>query len=73
MPVKPEKGQKRWQYMDKCMHEITHKSKKERSHEQRLAICLGQWAEFSNEDAILNKFDLLLIGEEMKCPEGQKY
>ena len=72
MPITPEKGEKRWQFMDKCMHEITHKSKKKRSHEQRLAICLGQWAKHTNEDAILNRLDLLL-GEEKQCPEGQKY
>lgn len=71
MPIpKPKKGQKRWEYMDTCMHEVSKDSK--RTQDQNVAICLGKWKKESNENAILNKFDLLL-GEEKECPEGQKY
>lgn len=72
MPISPKKGQTQNQFMDYCMHEITHNRKSKREHKQRIAICLGYWNKANeSDDSILDKFDLLL--NEQDCPEGQKW
>jgi hypothetical protein len=71
MPVpKPKEGQKKWEYMDVCMHEVSTNTK--RTQEQNVAICLGTWGKGNNEDAIIDRFDMFLT-EEKACPEGEKY
>jgi hypothetical protein len=70
MPISPKKGQTQNQFMDHCMHEVTHNRKTKRNHDQRIAICLSYWNK-ANEDTIVDKLDSLLI--EQDCPEGQKW
>lgn len=70
MPQKPKAKETKNQFMDRCMHEITN-SEKKRPHDQRISICLSYWGK--NEDnSTLDKIDMLLQEEE-KCPEGQKF
>ena len=74
MPIpNPKKNQKRWQYMDSCMHFLKHEAKNKRPQPQRVAICLGRWGKKTNEmvDVIVDKINFLL--NEKECPEGQHY
>jgi hypothetical protein len=70
--VNKKKAENKSQFMDRCMHEITNNSDTKRNQDQRVAICLTYWSKQTNENAIIDKIDMLLQEEE-RCPEGQKF
>jgi hypothetical protein len=69
--VNKKKKENKSEFMDRCMHEITNNSDTKRNQDQRVAICLTYWGKQTNENALIDKIDMLL--QEEKCPEGQKW
>ena len=70
--VNKKKKESKSEFMDRCMHEITNNSDTKRNQDQRVAICLSYYSKQANENEIIDKMNLLLQ-EEDKCPEGEKW
>jgi ATP-dependent protease ClpP protease subunit len=54
MPVpKPQKGEKKDDFMARCMHEVSQNP--DRENDQNVAICLDTWRKKDTQDAVMKK------------------